>query len=167
VPTYVIGFSSPEDKARLKKIATDTGGTTTSKTRANCRRSSTTSAPASPARPRRVSSPMNSPRARANPHHHGRPKTHALRVTLTWANPGDNFKLTGLRIKSHGRLVAAARPQKTPKSKKLKVTVSGKSSTFAVLKVTHLRPGTLQFVVTAAKASGAVKVTTQVGGETG
>lgn len=45
------------------------------------------------------------------------PKTHFLRVTLTWAEPGDNFKLTGLRIKSHGRIVAAARPQPTPKPK--------------------------------------------------
>jgi hypothetical protein len=36
-----------------------------------------------------------------------------------------------------------------------------------VLEIAHLRPGTLQFAVKAAKASGTVKVTTQVGGETG
>ena len=72
---------------------------------------------------------------------------------------GDHFHLTHLRIKSHGRTVAAARPQPTPKPKKLKVTVAAKSSTFTVLKIAHLRPGTLHFAVKAAKASGPVKVT--------
>jgi hypothetical protein len=60
------------------------------------------------------------------------------------------------------------RPLKTQKPKraaKLKVSVAAKSSTFTVLKIAHLRPATLQFAVEAAKASGTVKVTTQVGGE--
>jgi hypothetical protein len=86
-----------------------------------------------------------------------------LQVTLTWANPGDAFKLAGLRIKSHGKIVAASRPK--PASK-IKVSVKAKSSTFAVLNVSHLRPGTLLFSVKGAKVSGGpVKVTTQVGGE--
>jgi hypothetical protein len=46
------------------------------------------------------------------------------------------------------------------------VTTAAKSSTFAVLKVSHLRPGTLFFGVKGAKFSGGtVKVTTQVAGE--
>ena len=43
--------------------------------------------------------------------------------------------------------------------------MKAKSSTFAVLNVSHLRPGTLIFAVKGAKVAGSsVKVTTQVGG---
>ena len=85
-------------------------------------------------------------------------------MTLTWTNPGDNFKLVGLRIRSHGKLVALGRPQKKVKPKRLKVKTIAKSSTFRVLRIGHLRRGVLHFAVKAAKASGGTaKVTTQIG----
>jgi hypothetical protein len=173
VPTYVIGFgtgiSLSEDKARLKKIATDTGGKVYDLEDASQLQAVVNSIGAEltcKTPPRQFTDELTQGQSKTHTITVG-PKTHVLRVTITWAQPGDNFKLTGLRIKSHGRIVAAARPQKVAKPKKLKVTVAAKSSTFTVLKVAHLRPGTLQFAVKAAKASGAVKVTTQIGGETG
>jgi hypothetical protein len=175
VPTYVIGFgtgvSSPEDKARLKKIATDTGGKVYDLEDASQLQAVVNSIGAEltcTTPPRQFTDELSQGQSKTHTVTVG-PKTHFLRVTLTWAEPGDNFKLTGLRIKSHGKTVATlSRPTtKTPKPAKLKVSVAAKSSTFTVLKVAHLRPGTLQFAVKAAKASGAVKVTTQIGGEGG
>jgi len=148
VPTYVVGIGlyGSEDKARLKKIATDTGGQVF-----EIKDSS------------EVQAVVNSigaaltcqtpPRAFTDELSQGQSKTHSitvgaktktLRVTLTWAHPGDNFKLTGLRIKSHGKIVAASRPKPATK---IKVSVKAKSSTFTVLNVSHLRPGTLLFSV--------------------
>ncbi|HEX3362953.1 MAG TPA: vWA domain-containing protein [Solirubrobacterales bacterium] len=170
VPTYVIGFgsgiSSPEDKTRLQKIASDTGGKVyeledDSELQAvvnNIGAALTCKTP-----PRQFTDELSQGQTKTHTITIG-PKTHALQVTLTWSNPGDNFKLTGLRIKSHGKIIAVARP--LPKPKKLTVTTAAKSSTFAVVKVGHLRPGTLFFGVKGAKVSGGtVKVTTQVGGE--
>jgi hypothetical protein len=171
VPTYVIGFGTgitlPEDKARLKKIAADTGGQVYELEDAgeiqavvnNIAAALTCKTP-----PRQFVDELSQGQSKKHTITIGK-KTHLLRVTLTWANPGDNFKLTGLAVKSHGQIVAAAQPQGTPK---LVVTTVAKSSTFSVVKIGHLRPGTLQFAVKAAKVSGgAVKVTTQLGGETG
>ena len=172
VPTYVIGTGlySTEDKARLKKIAGDTGGKVYEIEDASELQAVVNDIGAEltcKTAPRKFTDELAQGESKTHTVTIG-PKTKVLRVTLTWAQPGDNFKLTGLRIKSHGRIVAAARPQKVTKPKKLKVTVAAKSSTFTVLKVAHLRPGTLQFAVKGAKVSnGAVKVTTQVGGETG
>jgi hypothetical protein len=172
VPTYVIGFGtgvgSPEDRARLKKIATDTGGKVYDLEDAgelqavvnNIGAALTCKTP-----PRQFTDELASGQSKTHTVTVGA-KTHVLRVTLTWANPLDKFTITGLRIKSHGRIVAAGRPQQLPKPKKLKVSVAAKSSTFTVLKVAHLRPGTLQFAVKASKVSGGTaKVTTQLGGE--
>jgi hypothetical protein len=168
VPTYVIGFgagiSSPEDKARLQKIASDTGGKVyeledDSELQAvvnNIGAALTCKTP-----PRQFTDELSQGKSKTHSLTIG-PKTHVLRVTLTWANPGDKFKLTGLRIKSHGKVVAVGR---VAPPKKLKVTTTATSSTFSVLKVGHLRPGTLLFSVKAAKASGTVKVTTQLQGE--
>ena len=171
VPTYVIGtgLTSGEDKARLKKIASDTGGQVY-----EIKDSSETQAVVNSIGAELTC--KTPPRAFTDELTEGETKTHTitigaktkvLRVTLTWANPGDVFKLTGLRIKSHGKVVALARPQKGPKPKKLKITPVTSSPTFSVLKVSHLRPGVLTFGVKAVKASGGVKVTTQLGGETG
>jgi hypothetical protein len=165
VPTYVIGFGlyASEDKARLKKIATDTGGKVydledDSELQAvvnNIGAALTCKTP-----PRAFTDELSQGESKTHSITVG-PKTHTLQVTLTWAHPGDNFKLTGLRIKSHGKIVAVSRPK--PASK-IKVTVKAKSSTFSVLNVSHLRPGTLLFSVKGAKVSGSgVKVTTQVG----
>jgi hypothetical protein len=177
VPTYVIGFSSgiagTEDKARLKKIATDTGGKVYDLEDSSQLQAVVNSIGAEltcKTPPRQFTDELTQGKSKTHTLTIG-PKTHTLRVTLTWAEPGDKFNLTNLRIKSHGRVVAAlSRPlkkQKPKKPAKLKVTVAAESSTFTVLKIGHLRPGTLQFSVKAAKASGTVKVTTQVGGETG
>jgi hypothetical protein len=172
VPTYVIGFGSglslPEDKARLQKIAADTGGQVyeledDSELQAVVNKIGAALTCKTP--PRQYTDELSQGQTKTHTITIG-PKTHVLQVTLTWSNPGDNFKLTGLRIKSHGKIVAVARP--LPKPKKLKVKTAAKSSTFAVLKVSHLRPGTLFFGVKGAKVSGGtVKVTTQVGGEAG
>lgn len=167
VPTYVIGFGSGlglgEDKARLKKIATDTGGKVyeledDSELQAvvnNIGAALTCQTP-----PRQFTDVLAQGQSKTHSITIGA-KTHSLRITLTWANPVDTFKLAGLRIKLHGKIVAASRPK--PASK-IKVTVKAKSSTFTVLNVSHLRPGTLLFDVKGAKVSGgALKVTTQVG----
>lgn len=165
VPTYVIGFSSgvgaPEDKARLQKIAGDTGGKVyeledSSEVQAVVNKIGAALTCQTP--PRQFTDELTQGKSRTHSITIGA-KTHVLRVTLTWANPGDVFKLAELRIKAHGKVVAAARPAKP---KKLKVTTAAKSSTFSVLKIAHLRPGTLLFSVKATKASGAVKVTTQL-----
>ncbi|MBS1888273.1 MAG: VWA domain-containing protein [Actinobacteria bacterium] len=171
VPTYVIGFGSgltaPADKARLKKIAADTGGKVfyledASQLQAVVNGIGAALTCQTP--PRQFTDELSQGQTATHTITIG-PKTHVLRVTLTWANPGDAFKLTGLRIKSHGQVVALSRPKRV-KPTKLKVTTAAQSSTFTVLKVSHLRPGTLTFGVKAAKVSGgSVKVTTQVGGE--
>ncbi len=174
VPTYVIGFgtgvSLPEDRARLKKIATDTGGKVYDLEDASELQAVVNGIGAAltcKTPPRKFTDELATGQSKTHTTTIG-PKTHVLRVTLTWADPLDKFKLTGLRIKSHGRLVALARPHRLRKPKKLKVTVAARSSTFTVLKIAHLRPGILQFAVKAAKVSGGTaKVTTQVGGESG
>jgi hypothetical protein len=165
VPTYVIGFGlySSSDKARLKKIASDTGGKVydledDSEVQAVVNSIGAELTCQTP--PRKFTDELSQGESKIHSVTVGA-KTHTLRVTLTWANPGDKFKLTGLRIKSHGKIVAASRPK--PASK-IKVKVKAKSSTFIVLNVSHLRPGTLLFSVKGAKVSGGnVKVTTQVG----
>ena len=166
VPTYVIGFGvdGAEDKARLEKIASDTGGKvydleSSSEVQAVVNSIGAELTCQTP--PREFTDELTQGKSKTHSLTIGA-KTHTLRVTLTWANPGDKFKLTGLRIKSHGKVVAVGR---AAKPKKLKVTTAATSSTFSVLKISHLRPGTLLFSVKATKASGAVKVTTQLEGE--
>lgn len=168
VPTYVIGFGSglglTEDKARLKKIAADTGGKVyeledDSELQAVVNSIGAELTCQTP--PRKFTDELSQGQSKTHTITVGA-KTHSLQVTLTWANPGDNFKLSGLRIKSHGKIIAASRPK--PASK-IKVNVKAKSSTFTVLNVSHLRPGTLFFSVKGAKVSGAAKMTTQVGGK--
>jgi hypothetical protein len=167
VPTYVIGFGlyAGEDKARLKKIAEDTGGKVyeledSSEVQAVVNSIGAELTCHTP--PRAFTDELAQGASKTHTITIGA-KTHTIRVTLTWANPGDKFKLTGLRIKSHGKVVALAR---AAKPKKLKVTTTAHSETFSVLKVSHLRPGTLFFSVKGVKVSGGtVKVTTQVGGE--
>jgi hypothetical protein len=161
VPTYVIGFgtgiATPEAKARLKKIAADTGGAVYDLQDSSELQAVVNSIGAEltcQAPPRQFTDQLAQGQSKTHAVAVGA-KTRTLRVTLTWAQPGNRFKLTGLRIKSHGKKVKAS-----PKA-----TLAAKSSTFNVFKVTHLRPGTLSFGVKAAKAAGKVKVTTQVGGE--
>ncbi len=171
VPTYVIGFGAGigaiEDKERLQKIASDTGGKAyeledDSELQAVVNKIGAELTCQTP--PRSFTDELAQGQSKTHTITVGA-KTKTLRVTLSWSNPGDNFTITGLRIKSHGKIIAAA-PRPAAKPKKLTVTSTAKSSTFSVVKIGHLRPGTLFFSVKGAKVSdGAVKVTTQVGGE--
>jgi von Willebrand factor type A domain len=164
-PTYVIGFSAgvsgPDDQARLKQIASDTGG-------------KYFPLPDSSA----LQSVMNdiettltcqtAPATFKDTLAQGKSKTHAVgigsksrsaQLTLSWASPLDDFRISGLRIVRSGKLVARA-----ARVHKLRVKVTS-GSTFTIVKVSHLVKGKLRFTVKATKVgSGApeVKLTTQV-----
>jgi hypothetical protein len=168
-PTYVIGFggiAAGEDQARLQKIAGDTGG------RYFPLKDSA-----------QLQSVMNTieaaltcqtpPRQFTDLLAKGQSKTHSVaiggatksvQITLTWTSPLDKFKLSGLRLVNKGHLLAvASRPGKKPAKLKVSRTIS---STFAVIKVSHLHKGQLAFAVKASTVgSGEPKVslTTQVG----
>ncbi len=169
VPTYVIGFGSGiapgEDQARLKKIASDTGGQyfpvkDTSQLQAAMNGIGAALTCQTP------------PRSFTDLLRQGQSKTHSLaigaatktlQITLTWADPQDKFKLTGLRlIGKNGLLATASRQHRKPS--KLKVTTTT-SSTFTILKVSKLKKGTLRFGVKGATVASGAKatVTTQVG----
>jgi von Willebrand factor type A domain len=168
VPTYVVGIGlvGGEEKARLKKIAADTGGQVyeiESAAEDQAAVNSIGAALTCQTPPRSFTDELSQGQSKTHTITVG-PKTHSLQVTLTWPTPGDVFKLGGLRIKSHGKVIAVGRAKPTPKPKKLTLSTKAKSTTYTVFTVGHLRPGTLSFSVKAAKASGSVKVTTQVGG---
>jgi hypothetical protein len=167
VPTYVIGIglSGGEEKARLKKIAGDTHGQVyeiQDSSEVQAAVNSIGAALTCQTPPRKFTDELSQGQSKTHTVTIGA-KTKTLQVTLTWASPTSVFKLTGLRVKSKGKVVAVARPKPAPKPKKLSVNVKAKSSTYSVVTIGHLTPGTLTFGVKAAKASGAVKVTTQVG----
>jgi hypothetical protein len=167
VPTYVIGFgsglTSEEDRARLLKIATDTGGQLfqledNSQLQAVMNKIGAALTCQTP--PREFNDLLKQ----------GQSKTHSiavggstkvLQIALSWVSPLDRFKLGHLKLIVKGKVVAAARP----KVAKLKVKKTG-GETFAVAKITGLRKGKLRFSVKAVQVgSGEPKVnlTTQVG----
>lgn len=169
VPTYVIGFGAGiapgEDQARLKKIAKDTGGQyfpvkDTSQLQAAMNDIGAALTCQTP------------PRSFVDLLSQGQSKQHSiaigaatktLQITLTWANPQDKFKLTGLRlVGKNGLLATASRQHRKPS--KLKVTTTT-SSTFTIVRVSKLKKGTLRFGVKAAKVASGAKatLTTQVG----
>ena len=169
VPTYVIGFggiAAGEDQARLQKIASDTGGQYFPlKDSAQLQSVMNTIEAALTC--------QTPPRQFTDLLAKGQSKTHSVaiggatksvQITLTWTSPLDKFKLSGLRLVNKGHLLAvASRPGKKPGKLKVSRTIS---STFAVIKVSHLHKGQLSFAVKAATVgSGAPKVnlTTQVG----
>jgi hypothetical protein len=168
VPTYVIGFGGitlPEDQARLKKIAADTGGsyfplTDSSQLQAvmnNIEAALTCQTP-----PRQFTDVLAKGASKSHSISIGA-ATKSIQITLTWASPLDKFKVSGLRLTGPKGLIAVASRPKKPS--KLKVTTTA-STTFTVLKVSNLRKGLLHFSVKATKiGSGAPKVTltTQVG----
>ena len=168
VPTYVIGFSSgvasPEDQARLKKIAADTGGQYFAPDDASQLQSVMNSVEAAltcQTPPRQFTDQLA--QGQSKPHSLAiGAATKAIQITLTWASPLDKFKLSGLQLTGKGGPIAIApRPHEVGK---LKVTESV-SSTFAVFKVSHLKKGTLHFAVRAAKVGSGVPkatITTQV-----
>ena len=167
VPTYVVGFGSglaaPEDRARLQKIATDTGGQL-------FELEDNSFLQATMAKVEAALSCQTPPREFTDLLKPGQVKTHsipvgastkALQIVLSWASPLDKFKLSGLRLVAKGKVVAAARP----KVRKLQVKKAA-GQTFLVAKVSGLRKGTLRFSVKAAKIGSGepkVKLTTQVG----
>jgi hypothetical protein len=167
VPTYVIGFgsglASPEDQARLKKIATDTGGQLfaledNSQLQAVMNKIGAALTCQTP--PREFNDLLKQGQSKTHTIAVGA-STKVLQIALSWASPSDRFKLGHLKLVVKGKVVAAARP----KVAKLKVKKTN-GQTFSVAKVTGLRKGTLRFAVTAAKVgSGEPKVnlTTQVG----
>lgn len=167
VPTYVIGFGTgltlEEDRARLQKIATDTGGQVFQLDEA---------AQLQPVM-NKIGAALTCqtpPREFNDLLKQGQSKTHTiavgastkvLQIALSWASPSDVFKLGRLKLIVKGKVVAAGRP----KIAKLKVKKTS-SATFAVAKISGLRKGTLRFSVKAAKIGSGepkVKLTTQVG----
>ena len=169
VPTYVIGFggiAAGEDQARLQKIASDTGGRyfpLEDSAQLQSVMNTIEAALTCQTPPRQFTDLLGK----------GQSKTHSVaiggatksvQITLTWTSPLDKFKLSGLRLVNKGHLLAvASRPGKKPGKLKVSRTLS---STFAVVKVSHLHKGQLRFAVKAATVgSGEPKVslTTQVG----
>ena len=167
VPTYVIGFSAgvgtSEDQARLQAIASETGGRFFPLTDSS-----------------ELQSVMNEigaaitcqtpPQTFKDTLKAGASKTHAvaigantksLQIALTWASPLDKFTIGGLKLTSHGKLIAKA----SRHVRKLSVKATT-SETFTILTVSGLRKGKLSFKVKAATiGSGTPTVTlvTQVG----
>ncbi len=168
VPTYVIGFgsgvSSSEDQQRLKKIAADTGGKYFPLSDASQLQPVMNSiglALACQTPPRQFTDVLGKGQSKSHSVSIGA-ATKSIQITLSWASPLDKFKLYGLRLVGRNGLLAVA--SRAHKPSKLKVSQTT-STTFTVLKVSHLRKGTLHFAVKATKVgSGEPKVslTTQV-----
>lgn len=164
-PTYVIGFGSaiaPTDSQRLQQIASETGGryfkqTDSSNLQAVVNEIDTTltcqTAPAT-----FTDSFTGVSKARQHAVTIGA-KTRSIQLTLSWGSPLDAFTIGSLKEVSKGRTVATG-----AKVRKLKVTRRS-GTTFTVVKVTGVVPGSLRFSVKPTKlGSGAPKVslTTQV-----
>jgi hypothetical protein len=167
VPTYVVGFGVPagEDQARLQKIAADTGGSyfpLDDSSQLQSVMNSIGAALTCQTPPRLFSDELGKGQKKLHSVAIGA-ATKSIQITLTWANPLDKFKVSGLRLTGPKGLIAVASRPKKPAKLKVSRTVS---TTFTVLKVSGLRKGKLHFAVKAtAIGSGAPKVilTTQVG----
>jgi hypothetical protein len=161
-PTYVIGFSTglslPEDQARLKKIATDTGGRyfplpdssalqsvmNQIETKLTCQSA-----------PKTFSDALAQGKSKAHKVTIAA-KSRSAQLALSWTSPLDRFTISGLKVVRHGKVVAKASRKR---ARKLKVTLR-RGSTFAVVKVSRLVKGTLRFKVKATTiGSGQPKVT--------
>ena len=172
VPTYVIGFGTGiapgPDQARLKKIASDTGGTyfpVQDASQLQAAMNSIGAALTCQTPPRQFTDTLGKGQSKLHSVTIGA-ATKKLQITLTWASPLDRFKLSGLRLIGKNGFVAVASRKRPPG--KLKVTKTT-STTFTIVRVSKLRKGTLHFKVKAAKiASGTPKatLTTQVGQST-
>jgi hypothetical protein len=161
-PTYVIGFgtglSQPEDQARLAKIASDTGG----------RYFPLPDSSALQSVMNQIETKLtcqSAPKTFSDALAQGKSKSHKVTIAgrtksaqlaLSWTSPLDRFRISGLKVVRHGRVVA--RPARK-RIRKLKVNVRT-GSTFAVVKVSRLVKGTLRFKVSATTiGSGQPKVT--------
>jgi hypothetical protein len=167
VPTYVIGFGTglteEADRARLQKIATDTGGQVfqlDDNTQLQPVMNRIGAALTCQTPPREFNDLLKQGQSKTHTIAVGA-STKVLQIALSWASPLDVFKLGHLKLIAKGKTVAAGRP----KIAKLKVKKTS-SATFAVAKVSGLRKGTLRFSVKAATIGSGepkVKLTTQVG----
>lgn len=167
VPTYVIGFGTgftlEEDRARLQKIASDTGGQLFQLNEASELQpvmNKIGAALTCQTPPREFNDLLKLGQSKTHTIAVGA-STKVLQIALSWASPLDVFKLSHLKLIVKGKVVAAGRP----KIAKLKVKKTS-SATFAVAKVSGLRKGTLRFSVKAVKIGSGepkVKLTTQVG----
>ena len=171
VPTYVVGFSpglaAAEDQARLQKIADDTGGTFFPLPDASALQPTMTKIEAAltcQTPPREFTDLLKAGQSKVHSVPVGA-STKALQIVLSWTSSLDKFKLSGLRLIAHRKVVAAGRP----KVRKLQVKKES-GQTFLVAKVSGLRKGTLRFSVKAATVGSGepkVKLTTQVGRDSG
>ncbi|MFN8215965.1 MAG: vWA domain-containing protein [Solirubrobacterales bacterium] len=166
VPTYVIGFGSglgsAKDKARLKKIAADTGGQVYELDDASelqAVANAVASALTCQTPPQSFHDDLSKGDSAAHAVTIGA-ATKAVRVVLSWASPQSRFALKGLTLVRGKQVLAAARPHRP---RKLKVTTKATSKTFAIYEVHGLSRGKLRFQVRAAKvAGGSARVITQV-----
>jgi hypothetical protein len=168
VPTYVIGFggiTSPEDQARLKKIAGDTHGSyfpLVDSSQLQSVMNSVSAALTCQTPPQLFTDKLGKGQSKLHSVSIGA-ATKSIQITLTWTSPLDKFKVSGLRLTGPKGLIAVASRAKKPSKLKVSKTLS---TTFTVLKVSHLHKGKLHFAVKATQVgSGAPKatLTTQVG----
>jgi hypothetical protein len=160
VPTYVIGFaaalSTPEDSARLEKIAADTGGEyfpVASPNQLQAAMNLIGSSLTCQEAPQEFVDLLG--QGGSVTHHiKVRPGTKKVRIAVTWANPGDSFTVSGFKVVYHHHVL-----RRRPKVR------TSSTGTFLVEKVSRLHRGTLYFTVTAtgAYSEPRVTVTTQVG----
>lgn len=171
VPTYVVGFSeglsSPEDQARLERIAAETAGkyyplTDSSQLQAVMNSIGAELTCQTP--PQSFTDKLAAGKSASHTVSIGG-STKKIQIALTWASPLDKFTLKGLRLVLHGKPVAVAgRPGKARKPRKLHVTRHG-SSTFSLIEVSGLSKGNLRFEVKATTIGSGepqVTLTTQV-----
>lgn len=167
VPTYVVGFSSgvslPEDQARLKMIASDTGGVFYPLADSSQLQSVVNSIGAQltcQTPPQTFTDKLKAGAGKVHTVSVGG-STKSLQIALTWASPLDKFTISGLTISNHGHVVARAARH----VRKLKVKTTA-SETFTILQVSGLVRGKLSFKVKAAAIGSGqpqVTLTTQVG----
>ena len=166
VPTYVIGFSSgvasAGDQARLRRIASDTGGvyypqTDSSRLQSVMNTIGATLTCGTP--PRSFNDNLKQGASKSHSVAIGA-KTKSVQVALTWPSPLDRFTISNLRlVNNRGKTIATS-----SRVKKLKITVT-KSSTFILLKVSNLSRGSLRFKVKAVRIRSGhpkVRLTTQI-----
>lgn len=167
VPTYVIGFSSgvsaSEDQARLKTIASDTGGQffpLTDSSQLQSVMNTVGAALTCQTPPQTFTDKLKAGASKIHTVTVGA-HTKSLQIALTWTSPLDKFTISNLKIRSHGRTLAQAARH----IKKLKVKTTS-SETFTILQITGLVKGKLSFKVKAATVGSGqplVTLTTQVG----
>ena len=166
VPTFVIGFSSAVtsagNQARLRRIASDTGGVyypQTDSSRLQSVMNTIGAALTCGTPPQNFNDTLKQGASKSHSVAIGA-KTKSVQVALTWPSPLDRFAISNLRlVNNRGKTIATA-----SRVKKLKITVT-KSSTFILLKVSNLTRGSLRFKVKALKIGSGhpkVRLTTQV-----